>query len=92
MIIKYIFGIQKSIFDKFKYMENVFVFYVNDNAPSYITNREGAYKLDYDTTKQVINPKLVEKVTSNIDLSVIGTSYVDNNSSDWGGNYAKRNS
>ena len=82
MIIKYIFGIHKVIFDKFKYMENVFVFYVNDNAPSYVTNTIGQYKLEYDKTKPVINPKLVEKVTSSIDLSVIGTSYVDNNSSD----------
>lgn len=76
MFIRYVFGLKYEIIDKFKYMENVFVYYVKDNSASFVAKREGEYRLDYDKSKPVINRKLVEKVTSNIDLNVIGTASV----------------
>lgn len=76
MLIRYVFGVHNDIIDRFKYMENVFVYYINDNSASYIAKREGEYHITYDTTKPIINDNMVKKVTSNIDINTVGIAAV----------------
>lgn len=67
MIVDFIFGISERILEKFRYLENVFVFWVKDESQSTIKSSKETYKITYDG-----NSAFVKKATSDIDVPSVG--------------------
>ena len=74
MIIEYAFGVSETLLDKFKYNENVFLFYIKDHMTSRLAKRPGEFYADYEITEDT--PEFVKKVVSSIDLPAVGVSTV----------------
>lgn len=78
MIVEYVFGISKFIFDKFKYSENVFMYFVKGDEQSTIKSKSSKYYIITDNMEETVQDKFIKKVTSNIDIPSVGLSHVTN--------------
>lgn len=77
MIVEYVFGINKFILDKFKYSENVFMYFVRGNEQSTVKSKSTRYYATVDTTNIPESKKpFIEKVTSDIDVPSVGLGSV----------------
>ena len=74
MLIEYAFGISETLLDKFKYNENVFLFYIKDHMTSRLAKRPGEFSTDYEITENT--PNFVTKVMSHLDLPAVGVTTV----------------
>lgn len=72
MTIKYIFGITDITLDKFKYLDDVFIYFVTDNAQSKIAKKENQYKIDKTSDIQFIKKKI-----ENVNINTVGSEIVD---------------
>ncbi len=79
MLIEYVFGVTEFIIDKFKYMEDVFVYYVKDHLDSQVVNKPYRYKITPTTPipeDESAHTKFIRKVTSNIDINAVSLASV----------------
>ena len=76
MLIHYVFGVNTVVLDKFKYNENVFVYYINTDAGSEIASKQGQYSLSTDTTQSYHDIEFIKRTISNIDTNTVGNGYV----------------
>ena len=82
MIVEYVFGITEFILDKFKYSENVFMYFVPGNEQSVIKGKDTSYyaaPLSITPQPDTEQNKFISKVTSNIDLPSVGIASVTDN-------------
>ena len=68
MFVEYVFGVSTQVLTKFKYNENVFIYYVNDDSTSKIARKPSEYKI----TVPEESSDFVKRVANNVDLSVVG--------------------
>lgn len=77
MIVEYVFGITKFILDKFKYSENVFMYFVKGAEQSTIYDKHTNYFAEVDLDKFTDRQKeFVKKVTNNIPVPSVGLASV----------------
>ena len=76
MIVEYVFGISKTIFDKFKYLENVFMYFVKGDEQSTVKSKSSKYYIINEYTGETPQDKFIQKVTSDIDVPSVGLAHV----------------
>ena len=76
MIVEYVFGISKSIFDKFKYSENVFMYFVKGDEQGTVKSKSSKYYIVNDNNEETVQDKFIKKVTSDIDVPSVGLASV----------------
>ena len=76
MIVEYVFGISKTIFDKFKYSENVFMYFVKGDEQGTVKSKSSKYYIVNDNNEETVQDKFIKKVTSDIDVPSVGLASV----------------
>ena len=75
MIIEYVFGNSDFELDKFKYSENVFMYFVKDNEQSIIKSKNSRYFITEPNT-ELQQDGFIKKVISDIDVPSVGLATV----------------
>lgn len=78
MLIDYVFGIQQTILDKFKYNENVFVYYDKNNYTSKLATKSKQYKLSDAQIEQTKDIEFINHVIAGFDVNTFGVAHVTN--------------
>lgn len=76
MLVEYVFGIQKHILDKFKYNENVFIFYDKSNYAGVLSTRPKQYKISYEMPEDAHDIEFIKEITSGVDITTLGNAHI----------------
>lgn len=80
MLIEYVFGISEILLDKFKYMQNVLIYYVSGQEQSMIKSKNSKYYVEYEAPEVPSkHSEFIKRVTSDIDVPSVGLAIVSGN-------------